>query len=64
MSLAGCSGPSSVILVWECTAGRFHWHYVKDEVLVVVVGEAFVTNEKGEERRLGPGDLAFFPAGC
>ena len=22
-----------------------------------------VTNEKGEERRLGPGDMAFFPAG-
>lgn len=54
---------TSNIVVWECTAGSFNWHYSKDEVVVVVSGEAFITNEKGEERRLGPGDLAFFPAG-
>jgi uncharacterized cupin superfamily protein len=51
------------ILVWECTAGIFNWEYRKDETIVVVSGEVFITNEKGEERRLGPGDLAFFPAG-
>jgi len=54
---------ASNIVVWECTAGQFRWHYDKDEVVVVVDGEVFVTNEKGEERRLGPGELAFFPAG-
>ena len=31
--------------------------------MVVVSGEVFVTTETGEERRLGPGDFAFFPAG-
>jgi uncharacterized cupin superfamily protein len=51
------------ILVWECTAGIFTWNYRKDETIVVVSGEVYITNEKGEERRLGPGDLAFFPAG-
>ena len=51
------------ILVWECTAGIFTWNYRKDETIVVVSGEVFITNDKGEERRLGPGDLAFFPAG-
>ena len=30
---------------------------------MVVSGEVFITNEKGEEQRLGPGDLGFFPAG-
>ncbi len=30
---------------------------------MVVSGEAIMTNEKGEERRLGPGDIGFFPAG-
>jgi hypothetical protein len=54
---------TSNIDVWECTAGSFHWHYSKDEAVIVVSGEAFITNEKGEERRLGPGDLGFFPAG-
>lgn len=51
------------IVVWECTAGRFNWHYNKDEVLFVVSGHAVVTNERGEEREFGPGDTVFFPAG-
>jgi uncharacterized cupin superfamily protein len=54
---------TSYIMVWDCSPGRFNWHYNKDEGLVVVSGEVFITNEKGEERRLGPGDWAFFPAG-
>lgn len=54
---------TSNIVVWECTAGSFNWRYCKDEVVIVISGEAFITNEKGEERRLGQGDLAFFPAG-
>ncbi len=53
----------SNIVVWECTAGRFEWHYSNDETIMVVSGEVFITNEKGEERRLGPGDLGFFPSG-
>ena len=51
------------VAVWECSAGSFNWYYSYEETLVVVSGEAFITNEKGEERRLGPGDLAYFPAG-
>lgn len=51
------------VLVWECTAGVFIWNYRKDETIVVVAGEVFITAGKGEERRLGPGDLGFFPAG-
>jgi uncharacterized cupin superfamily protein len=54
---------TSYVVVWDCTEGRFNWHYAKDEALVILSGEVFITNEKGEERRLGPGDLAFFPAG-
>jgi uncharacterized cupin superfamily protein len=54
---------TSNVVVWECTAGSFNWHYSQDEVVIVVSGEVFITNDKGEERRLGPSDLAFFPAG-
>ena len=50
-------------MVWECTAGRFTWHYNEDETVVVIAGEVFITNDQGEERRLGQGDMGFFPAG-
>jgi uncharacterized protein len=55
---------TSFAMVWDCSAGRFKWHYNKDETLVVLSGEAFITNaEGGDERRIGPGDVVFFPAG-
>jgi len=53
----------SHVVVWECTGGTFKWRYRQDEVVVIVSGEVFITTEEGQERRLGPGDLAFFPAG-
>jgi uncharacterized cupin superfamily protein len=53
---------TSSIAVWECTAGRFNWHYSEDETVVVISGEVFIT-ENGIERRLGQGDMAFFPGG-
>src|SRR5690242_805051 len=55
---------TSYTMVWDCTAGRFNWHYDVDETLVVLSGEAFVTYDGGEESRIGPGDVVFFPAGC
>ena len=54
---------TSFIVVWECTAGRFIWHYNVDETVVVISGEVFITTEEGKEKRLGPGDMGFFPAG-
>jgi len=54
---------TSHVVVWECTGGTFKWRYRQDEVVVIVSGEVFITTEEGQERRLGPGDLAFFPAG-
>lgn len=54
---------TSIIVVWECTSGSYRWRYSQDETLVVLSGEGFMTNEKGEEHRFGPGDMGFFPAG-
>lgn len=42
------------LVVWECSAGLFMWHYKKDESLIVISGEAFVTTENNLELRLGP----------
>ena len=63
---------SAVLAAWE---GFARAHVVSDFLLPslssvlerlwsdIISGEVFVTNEKGEECRLGPGDVAFFPAG-
>jgi uncharacterized cupin superfamily protein len=61
--LAKSNDRTAVIMVWECSAGRFNWYYGEDETVVVVSGEVFITTEKSGERRLGQGDVAFFPAG-
>jgi uncharacterized protein len=62
--LARSRDGTSHTMVWDCTAGRFDWHYNKDETLVVLTGEAFISTEKGAtERRIGSGDIVFFPAG-
>ena len=61
--LATSADGTASVMAWSCTPGRFNWHYAVDEVLHIISGEVFVTDEKGESRRLGPGDMVFFPAG-
>ncbi len=61
--LAMSADGTSTVMAWSCTPGRFHWHYHVDETLHIISGEVFVTDEKGECHRLGPGDMVFFPAG-
>jgi len=51
------------VMLWECGAVSYKWHYDRDEAYIVLSGEGFMTDEKGVERRYGPGDVAFFPAG-
>jgi uncharacterized cupin superfamily protein len=50
-------------VVWSCTVGRFRWQYSVDEMVHLLAGEVFILDHTGTERRLGPGDTAFFPAG-
>jgi uncharacterized cupin superfamily protein len=61
--LATSHDGTAQIMAWECTAGEFLWHYSEDETVVVLSGEAFVTNAHGEEYRLADGYVAFFPGG-
>ena len=51
------------VMLWECGAVSFKWHYSRDEVFIGLSGEAFMIDERGGERRFGPGDVAFFSAG-
>jgi uncharacterized cupin superfamily protein len=61
--LARSQDGASAVMAWSCTAGRFNWYYSVDETVHIVAGEVFITDATGEERRLGPGDSAFFPSG-
>ena len=54
---------NSTVVVWDCTPGSFKWHYSKDETVHFLSGEAYMTDETGEEHRFGAGDIVFFPAG-
>lgn len=54
---------TTTVVVWDCTAGRFKWHYGRDEVIFVVSGEAFLLDENGGETRFGQGDVGYFSAG-
>ncbi|MGH6672751.1 MAG: cupin domain-containing protein [Xanthobacteraceae bacterium] len=61
--LAESGDGASSVMAWSCTAGRFNWHYSVDETVHIIAGEVFVTDHNRHSQRLGPGDMAFFPAG-
>ena len=48
--------------IWDCTAGRFRWFFLCDEVVHILEGEVEVkVGDKTE--RLVPGSVAYFPIG-
>lgn len=49
--------------IWDCTAGRFHWHFDIDETIYLLEGAVIVRDDSGGERRLVAGDHAFFRKG-
>ena len=55
---------TAVTYVWECTPGRFNWHYNRDETLLIIEGLVILDEGLATERRIGPGDVVFFPSGA
>jgi uncharacterized protein len=49
--------------LWDCTAGRFRWHFLSDELVEILEGEVRVVGDDGTLCVLRPGDTAHFPAG-
>lgn len=49
-------------IMWSCTAGKFRWIYDFDETIHFLEGWVVIDDGSGP-RRLGPGDVVFFPAG-
>ncbi len=54
---------TATTLIWDCTPGKFEWHYDRDETIHVLEGAVVLNEGTSEERRIGPGDIVFFPAG-
>ncbi len=50
-------------ILWDCTAGKFNWHYDFDETVHIVEGSVTVSSDSTPPKRLVAGDVAFFPVG-
>jgi uncharacterized protein len=50
-------------IIWDCTAGKFNWHYDIDETVHIVEGSVTVSDGVSPPQLLVPGSVAFFPAG-
>ena len=61
--VAGSSDCSAWTMLWDCTAGKFHWIYKMDETVHVLEGAVTIT-VNGQTTILRAGDIAFFPAGA
>jgi uncharacterized protein len=48
-------------VLWDCTAGKFDWHYGGDEIIQIVDGEAELTFPNGTVTTVRPGDIVYFP---
>jgi uncharacterized protein len=48
-------------ILWDCSAGRFDWHYGTDEIIQIVDGEAELTFPSGTVTVVRPGDVVYFP---
>ena len=49
-------------IMWDCTAGKFRWFYDFDETIHILEGSVWIDDGHGP-RRVGPGDVVFFPVG-
>lgn len=47
---------------WDCTAGKFRWHFGWEETVVILEGSVSVTDASNKTTTLRAGDVAYFPA--
>jgi uncharacterized protein len=50
--------------IWECTAGRFNWHYEAEETIFFLEGNVVIKDNNGVTHRVGAGDTIVFPRGA
>jgi uncharacterized protein len=62
-TLSGSADGSAFTIMWDCTAGKFRWFYDFDETIHILEGSVMIDDGANGPRRVGPGDVVFFPAG-
>jgi uncharacterized protein len=55
---------SALTIVWECTEGRFNWHYDHDETAHLLEGCVTIESAGMAPTRFGAGDVLFFRQGA
>jgi uncharacterized cupin superfamily protein len=50
-------------ILWDCTTGRFNWHYGSDEIVEILDGEVELTFPSGVVQTVRKGDMIYFPGG-
>jgi hypothetical protein len=51
-------------IVWECTEGRFDWHYSCDETILILEGSIVLEGDSLPPARYGVGDVILFRKGA
>lgn len=51
-------------LVWDCTDGRFEWHYDIDETIHFIEGSATISDGLSPPKTFRAGDVLFIPRGA
>jgi uncharacterized protein len=51
-------------IVWQCSGGKFNWHYDFDETILILEGSIVLENDAMGPTRYGPGDVIFFRDGA
>ncbi len=51
-------------MVWECSEGKFNWHYDFDETILILEGSIVLESDTMRPTHYGPGDVIFFKDGA
>jgi uncharacterized protein len=51
-------------IVWQCSEGKFNWHYDFDETILILEGSIVLENDAMGPTRYGPGDVIYFKDGA
>jgi len=63
-SLSSSADGTAWTIVWDCTAGKFNWHYDIDETICILEGSAIIEADGLPAKSYGPGDVVFFRKGA
>jgi len=51
-------------IIWQCSEGKFDWHYDLDETILILEGSVVLESDSMGPTRFGPGDVVFFKDGA